>query len=296
MKYPEESEFLTAIHCDEHTDIAHERRPWEVRLSNIEDKELYRLEDRLGGHEQQTDIDVVRDLAQLVRNYEDQVKGRVADINKLLETPIFDPTRGTHGRLELSSSKDETIDRFRALLKECTMHRNAPDIGEKVKALAEMIRIDGSDKQRAMRSKIEDPRNWYMLEIVEYSIDEDGAKTDQKRYSSTSQLSGGQKERVSNMFFGAGISSAFGAHDPQRRPRAFMTLILDEAFSNSSNENAHTSMRIFGQMGIQIVTSAPYENVGKVEKFASHIIYVKRDPISEQSTANTDTLTPVEEE
>jgi hypothetical protein len=113
---------------------------------------------------------------------------------------------------------------------------------EAVQRVIARVRDQDDPGKRAERARLVDLANWYRVDLEELERLPDGQPGDRLNlFDVPANQSGGEKQRLMAILFGAGVAHMFGTNDPDRSGDALGLMLLDEAFSNLDPEAAEAA-------------------------------------------------------
>lgn len=136
-------------------------------------------------------------------------------------------------------------------------------------------------RQLVMDLKADDPekRRWRerVLDVrqhVEFNAEELERGTDRQIeiYSGSSGKSGGQRQKLTATCLAAALRYKLGGVDggvPQ-----YAAVVLDEAFTKTDNDFTKTCMKIFKELGFQMIVATPIKSVMTLEEFVGGAVFV----------------------
>ena len=221
---------------------------------------------------QSSDQGVTQLLSQ-IDNEVSAIEERIADLNATLERVDFQPGRF----LRLSPQRVEheslrTLRRTRAQLRSAQL--NVDDGESEYRALSALVNLllDHVEKRKTQAAlALLDPR--YRLQFSVLVIERDGGKLLHKSTSSQGG-SGGEKEIFASYVLTASLSYALW---PAGSPRPlFATIVLDEAFSKSSQAVAGRIIRALAEFGLHPVFVTPNKELRLLRDHTRSAIVVHR--------------------
>ena len=280
-----------------------ERGALQPNLESAQDffSKLQRIElDGLPAHEERF-LNLLRTqstqrLAELHRHLTEarrEIEVRLDDVNVALSTVPYNPDSYLRLRVE-DLGLDEPRE-FRRRLAEVFQRQEsaATDDAEAEKqfeALRQLIldlRGDDPDKKR-WRDLVLDVRKH-----VHFIADELERKTDRliENYSGASGKSGGQRQKLTATCLAAALRFQLGGTDGG--PPSYAAVVLDEAFTKTDNDFTTTCMRIFTELGFQMIVATPVKSVMTLEPFVGGATYVS---ISNRHTSSMQHIAYVDAE
>lgn len=280
-----------------------ERGALQPNLESAQDffSKLQRIElDGLPAHEERF-LNLLRTqstqrLAELHRHLTEarrEIEVRLDDVNVALSTVPYNPDSYLRLRVE-DLGLDEPRE-FRRRLAEVFQRQEsaATDDAEAEKqfeALRQLIldlRADEPDKKR-WRELVLDVRKH-----VHFIADELERKTDRliENYSGAGGKSGGQRQKLTATCLAAALRFQLGGTDGG--PPSYAAVVLDEAFTKTDNDFTTTCMRIFTELGFQMIVATPVKSVMTLEPFVGGATYVS---ISNRHTSSMQHIAYVDAE
>ena len=95
--------------------------------------------------------------------------------------------------------------------------------------------------------------------------------------------SGGQKEKLAYTVLAASLAYQFGLEWGNVHSRSFRFVVIDEAFGRGSDESARYALKLFEQLGLQLLIVTPLQKIHIIEPFVAHVGYVQ-NPDGRSST------------
>lgn len=204
------------------------------------------------------------------------LRERIARINESLARLDDDPDRCIV--LEMQPSPDPEISAFQAGLRTCT--EGAPTGAEdaqgseakflRVKAIIDRFRgRDGlADEDRRWTAKVCDVRNECVFTAGERSR-ADGSKCEPR--SDSGGESGAREEKLAYTLLAASLADRFGLEGGAERSRALRFVVIGEGFLLGSDEAVQHGLRLFQQLGAQLLIVAPLHKTPVIEPFVSTV-------------------------
>jgi uncharacterized protein YPO0396 len=128
-----------------------------------------------------------------------------------------------------------------------------------------------SEIDKRWTRKVTDVRNWFVFSASErYRVDD----TEHEHYSDSSGKSGGQKEKLAYTVLAASLAYQFGLERGAERSRAFNFVMIDEAFGRGSDESAEYALKLFREMGLQLLIATPLQKIHVIEPFVAAVGFV----------------------
>jgi uncharacterized protein YPO0396 len=219
------------------------------------------------------------------------IKERIARINESLTQIDYNPARFI--RLEEQVTTDADVRDFQTELRACTegtltgsddaQYSEAKFL--QVKAIIERLRgREGSaEADRRWAAKVTDVRQWFAFAASE-RWREDGRE--HEHYSDSGGKSGGQKEKLAYTILAASLAYQFGLEWGAARSRSFRFVVIDEAFGRGSDESAEYGLRLFKQLGLQLLIVTPLQKIHIIEPFVASVGFVHNEDGSASKLRN----------
>jgi len=264
-EYPDEGASLTA---DMAALVAFEQL--HVRLKN---DDLPSYEDRF---KQMLDRTVTRGIQVFSTYLYEQEREIDRSINELNDSLAqVDYGKGSIIRLIAENTTDPEIQDFRRELRACI-----PNVGDnsqeeldraynRIKALIQHFDDDPNWMRRVI-----DVRRWRVFAAEQ--LDASGRQVDY--YSDSSGKSGGQKAKLAYTILASAIAHQYGLQDALPSDRTFRFVVIDEAFSKLDDENARFAMKLFEQLGLQLLVVTPMQQLHIIENYVQTYHVVVNNP------------------
>jgi len=272
--YPREVEEL-----DTRIESATEYRAIHERVAT---DDLPRFESDFRRQLKENAIHEIAGLSAELHRHEEEIRRRVEVINSSLEAIDYNP--GRYIRLVPAATPNTEIRQFREDLRACTsgMTRGADDdqYSEErflqVKALIDRLRgREGStDQDRAWRRRVTDVRQWFVFSASERWREGD---VEHESYSDSSGKSGGQKEKLAYTILAASLAYQFGLGGSGADPApadSFRFVVIDEAFGRGSDDSTRYALKLFTELGLQLLIVTPLQKLHVIEPHVSCVGFV----------------------
>jgi uncharacterized protein YPO0396 len=215
-------------------------------------------------------------VTQLLSEIDSEVSGieeRIADLNATLERVDFQP--GRYLRLEPQRVEHESLRTLRQARAHLRSAQLKDDLGEShYGALFNLVALlrDAVDRRKTQGAlALLDPR--YRLQFSVLVIERDSGKVVEKRTSSQGG-SGGEKEIIASYVLTASLSYALCPQGSERP--LFGTIVLDEAFSKSSQAVAGRIIRALAEFGLHPLFVTPNKELRLLREHTRSAIVVHR--------------------
>ncbi len=201
------------------------------------------------------------------------IEERIADLNSTLERVDFQP--GRYLRLEPQRVEHESLRTLRQARAHLRSAQLKDDLGEShYRALADLVGLlrDAVERRKTLGAlALLDPR--YRLQFAVLVIERGSDKIIEKRTSSQGG-SGGEKEIIASYVLTASLSYALCPRGRQRP--LFGTIVLDEAFSKSSQAVAGRIIRALAEFGLHPLFVTPNKELRLLREHTRSAIVVHR--------------------
>ncbi|MHB1008957.1 MAG: ATP-binding protein [Propionibacteriaceae bacterium] len=209
----------------------------------------------------------------------DEIESRLAPINGILKTLPF----GGKGRLQISSRRvnNDELRVFRRDLRTLSsglaLELTDQQIETRFKRLSDFmsrIRVpEGHTKpSTSQRDRYLDVRQHVVITAV--CLDDSGNEI--ATYDSLGGKSGGETQELVAFIVGAALRYQLG-DELRSRPR-FAPVVLDEGFVKSDSEFAGRSVKVWQDLGFQLVIGAPLDKVTALEPHMDLLLTVTKNP------------------
>lgn len=225
--------------------------------------------------------EVVNFQSQLARERA-TIKERIDLINLSL-API-DYNDGRFILLEAQTTPDMEVRDFQTELRACTEGSltGSDDVQYseakflQVKNIIERFRgrTGLAEQDKRWTAKVTDVRNWYVFAASECWKHD---SSEHEHYSDSGGKSGGQKEKLAYTILAASLAYQFGLEWGATRSRSFRFVVIDEAFGRGSDDSAQYGLRLFGQLGLQLLIVTPLQKIHIIEPYVASVGFVFND-------------------
>jgi uncharacterized protein YPO0396 len=268
--------------------------------------EFRALRDRLAGDDlprfekqfkDYLNTNTIRDIAsfssQLHKQVE-QIGARIATINDSLVGIDYNP--GRYVRLESARTLNQEVREFQADLRACTEGVVGSDDDDayseekflRVRRLIERFRgRQGlTEMDRAWTRRVTDVRTWVTFTASERWREDD---SEHETYSDSGGKSGGQKEKLAYTILAASLAYQFKLDWGAGASRTFRFVVIDEAFGRGSDESTRFALRLFAQLGLQLLIVTPLQKIHVIEPYVEAVGFVD-NPTGSRSRLQTLTI------
>ncbi|GII32871.1 ATP-binding protein [Planotetraspora mira] len=224
----------------------------------------------------------IRDIATFSSKLAEQealISQRVSTINDSLLAVEYNP--GRFIRLQAERSPNTDIRDFRTELRECTAgalssHASDQYSEERFLQVSHLIeRFKGregrTETDKAWTKRVTDVRNWFVFSASERWRQDD---TEHETYSDSGGKSGGQKEKLAYTILAASLAYQFKLEWGVTRSKTFRFAVIDEAFGRGSDESTRFALKLFRNLGLQLMIVTPLQKIHVIEPYVSAVGYV----------------------
>ena len=224
-------------------------------------------------------IHEIAGLAAALNGQERTIRDRVDTINGSLRSIDYNPGRYIH--LLPQSTPNTEIRAFRDDLQACTSNITAGVEDDQyseerflqVKAIIDRFkgREGFSDQDRAWKRRVTDVRQWFVFSASERWRD---TEEEHESYSDSSGKSGGQKEKLAYTILAASLAYQFKLATGEASSHGFRFVVIDEAFGRGSDDSTRYALRLFTQLGLQLLIVTPLQKLHVIEPHVSCVGFV----------------------
>lgn len=242
---------------------------------------LERLErDGLPGHEARF-LELLRnhslqrlvELAHHLKEAHNEINTRLEEVNDALRPIAYNP--GTYLQIQVVDLHLPESREFSRRLGDLFTNQRQRGMADPDDGEAQFQRV----RELVLDLQAEDKRRWRELVLdvrrhVEFRAIERERATDRQVeiHSGSAGKSGGQRQKLTATCLAAALRYQLGGSDggvPQYAP-----VLLDEAFTKTDSDFTATSMRIFKELGFQMIIATPVKSVMTLEEFVGGAVYV----------------------
>lgn len=243
------------------------------RLRVLDEEALPEKLDRFLTYLNQSSDQGVTQLLSEIDSEVSAIEERIADLNATLERVDFQPDR--YLRLEPQRIEHESLRTLRQARAQLRSAQLKDDLGEShYRALLELVTLlrDAVERRKTQGAlALLDPR--YRLQFAVLVIERDTGKIIEKRTGSQGG-SGGEKEIIASYVLTASLSYALCPQGSERP--LFGTIVLDEAFSKSSQAVAGRIIRALREFGLHPLFVTPNKELRLLREHTRSAIVVHR--------------------
>lgn len=251
-------------------------------LDQLDRDDLPRFEEQFKKLLNENTINEIAAFSATLSRERETIRERIDRINESLARIDYNPNR--YITLLAQPSPDAEIRDFLTDLRACTegaltgsddaQYSEAKFL--QVKAIIDRFRgRDGqSEYDRRWTAKVTDVRYWFLFAASERWREDN---EEHEHYSDSGGKSGGQKEKLAYTILAASLAYQFGLESSEARSRSFRFVVIDEAFGRGSDESAQYGLRLFGQLGLQLLIVTPLQKIHVIEPFVSSVGFVHNE-------------------
>lgn len=235
----------------------------------LENDDLPKYEERFKQMLDRTVSRGVQIFSSYLTEQERAIDRSIAELNESLKQ--VDYGGGSIIRLIAENTTDQEIHEFRRDLRACL-----PNVGdnsnEELNRAYDRIKslIQRFDEDPGWMRRVIDVRRWRIFAAEQLS----SAQQAVDYYSDSSGKSGGQKAKLAYTILASAIAHQYGLQDALPDNRTFRFVVIDEAFSKLDDDNARFAMKLFEQLGLQLLVVTPQQQIHVIEDFvhAYHVV------------------------
>jgi uncharacterized protein YPO0396 len=206
--------------------------------------------------------------------HEKSLRNRVDLVNCALRKIPF--TDATYVQIVAQATRADDVRQFRAELKECLAGGLNPTADDRLRIFTRirelMIKFEKDD---AWTRRVTDARNWLEFGVREI-IDNGGREAN--FYSGSSGKSGGQKTKLAFTILASAITAQYGLLTAETEADTFRLVVIDEAFARTDEANSERALRLFADLGLQLVVVNPFDAKGRIVEDYVHSFHLAVNP------------------
>lgn len=209
-------------------------------------------------------------LSQLIVQAKREIDSRLVDVNDALQVVPYNPD--SYLEIESIDLRLPDVKEFRDTLAVLfAEQRSQTDDRQEAERRFEVLRglVTRLRADEAWKSVVLDVRKHVQFMAVER---ERGTGNEIERYSGSAGKSGGQRQKLTSTCLAAALRFKLGGSDGG--VPSYGTVVLDEAFTKTDNEFTATAMKIFTELGFQMIVATPLKSVMTLEPFVGGATYV----------------------
>ncbi len=221
---------------------------------------------------------VITDFKMTLERHENQVYGKIKDINLLLKKREYQEDK-SFLQIIPHITKDEEIELFKSEVKSCLspiggeispeqkIERNKL-IFKNIKSLLEKLEKYNRPDER-WANKVTDVRNWFNFTASERDVRNEDIEI--KAHSGTGGKSGGETFKITYTILASAIADEFGLDTKtEAKTNTLRFIAVDEIFNNLGVTWSHYVMKMFEKMDLQLLIVSP-DSLEKANIAKEHI-------------------------
>jgi uncharacterized protein YPO0396 len=206
--------------------------------------------------------------------HEKGIRGRIELVNGALRRIPF--TDSTYVQVVAQGTRGDEIRQFRAELKECLAGGLNPSAEDRLRIFTRIRELMTKfEKDDAWTRRVTDARNWLEFGVREHT--NDGGR-EVNFYSGSSGKSGGQKTKLAFTILASAISAQYGLLTAGAEEDAFRLVVIDEAFARTDEANSERALKLFKELGLQLVVVNPFDAKGRLVEDYVHSFHLAVNP------------------
>jgi uncharacterized protein YPO0396 len=241
-----------------------------AKLQRIEDDGLPQHEARFLDLLQKQSTQRLAELSQLLIQAKREIVSKLVDVNDALRLVRYNSD--SYLEIESIDLNLPDVKEFRDTLGVLFEgQRNQSDDQAEAERRFEVLRdlVERLQTDETWRSTVLDVRRHVQFKAVER---EHGSGVEIETHSGSSGRSGGQRQKLTATCLAAALRFKLGGVDGG--VPSYGTVVLDEAFTKTDNEFTATSMKIFTELGFQMIVATPLKSVMTLEPFVGGATFV----------------------
>lgn len=260
-EYPDEGASITA-------DI--EALPsYEKVYNRLHNDDLPSYEERFKEMLDRTVTRGIQMFSAFLEEQERKITRSIDELNNSLKQVDY----GSGSRIQLlaENAPDPEIQEFRRELRACAPNAGDHSQEELNRAYSHIKNlIQRFDDDPNWMRRVIDVRRWRVFAAQQ--IDETDKQIDY--YNDSSGKSGGQKAKLAYTILASAIAYQYGLQDITQNDPSFRFVVIDEAFSKLDDDNARFAMKLFKQLGLQLLVVTPMQQLYLIEEYveAYHLV------------------------
>lgn len=241
-----------------------------AKLQRVEEDGLPQHEARFLELLQQQSTLRLAELSQLLTQAKREIASRLVDVNDALRLVSYNPD--SYIEIESFDLNLPDVREFKETLailfaEQRSQTSDRAEIDRRFEVLRGLVgRLRTDD---AWRSVVLDVRRHVEFMAIER---EQTSGREIERYSGSSGKSGGQRQKLTATCLASALRFKLGGTDGG--VPSYGTVVLDEAFTKTDNDFTKTSMKIFTELGFQMIVATPIKSVMTLEPFAGGATWV----------------------
>jgi uncharacterized protein YPO0396 len=252
---------------------------YRAMLAHLKADDLPRFEARFKTLLNENTIREVAGFQAQLNQEREQIRERIATINRSLRGIDYNPNR--YISLQAEQAYDAEIAEFRERLRACTegaLTGSGDDQYSEAKFLQVKFIIERfrgregqTEADRRWSAKVTDVRNWFVFSASERWREDD---SEYEHYTDSGGKSGGQKEKLAYTVLAASLAYQFGLEWGEQRSRSFRFVVIDEAFGRGSDESTRYGLELFKRLNLQLLIVTPLQKIHIIEPYVASVGFV----------------------
>lgn len=255
------------------------RFEWRDRKDRVARQELPKAQAAAAEFRKTSLHQQVLTLSNTLATYDKEARSLADGINKIMGSNVFNPATGSYARLKITRSANPYVRELETLISDALdgyTDRSDEDVFERITKIADYLKDDGTPQQRKRRDEIAHLANRFDAEVHEMRQEADGTMKLTRRIAGSGKLSGGEKDRLSTFLLASAMKCAFNAHDEFSEADALHTILVDEAFGRSTDENASAQISVLDSFGLQVIAATPMSKIRPFQPVIGSVFIVSR--------------------
>lgn len=222
-------------------------------------------------------------LQNRLEEHEVAIDQRIQETNEALRSIEY--SDDTFVQVRLVPKPTNEISTFKASLKACFEYGINPTESQRI-TLFERIRalLERFQSEPEVTLRVTDVRNWYAAGVRELRKSDD---SEVNFFAATTGKSGGQKAKLAFTILASALSAQYGLSMSRGDVPNFRLVIIDEAFSRTDESNSTRAMRLFKQLGFQLLIVGPFDAKAKLAVPFVDTIHLASNPAGSSSRLST---------
>jgi uncharacterized protein YPO0396 len=218
-------------------------------------------------------------LQNRLEEHEGAIEERIQETNEALGR--IDYSDDTYVQIRLVPRPTNEIVTFKASLKACFEYGINPTEAQRI-TLFNRIRglLERFQAEPEVTQRVTDVRNWFASGVRELRrLDE----SEVNFFAATTGKSGGQKAKLAFTILASALSAQYGLSVSSSDVPNFRLVIIDEAFSRTDESNSTRAMKLFKQLGFQLLIVGQFDAKAKLAVPFVDTIHLASNPAGSSS-------------
>lgn len=244
--------------------------------TKLKDDSIIGLREKFSEYLEDSLSKVVGTLSEELANWDKEIKDAIKILNNNLRCIPFNKELTSYLRVEARNAGSKDYQIFADSLRKAI-----PDRFALVKSNEDQRRnfysqikkfLDKYNNDEKLKKRVLDLRNRY-----NFIIYEDNNDGNQRTYSDTGALSGGEKAKLTYTILAAALCYQYNLdNEDEKRKGPFRFVILDEAFSKSDAFNSQYALELFKELDLQLMVVTPRNGINLVESYISSLHLIEK--------------------